>query len=73
MKNDSTHLVFTEQIDLLGLPSKQRHCVKSKLNTKEKVVNTLISSIITKSSIETGNGMLETISSCILSTLETIK
>jgi hypothetical protein len=73
MKNDSTHLVFTEQIDLLGLPSKQRHCVKSKLKTKEKVVNTLISSILTKSSFETGNGLLETFSKCILFTLEKIK
>ena len=73
MKNEPTHLVFTEQIDLLGLPSKQRHCVKSNLNTKEKVVNTLISSILTKSSIETGNGLLEAFSNCILSTLKMIK
>jgi len=58
---------------LLGLPSKQRHCVKSKNTTKEKVVNTYISAILMKSSIETGSKLLDTIRACVHFTLVKIK
>jgi hypothetical protein len=57
----------------LGLPSKQRHRVKSKIITKEKAVNTYIAAILTKSSLEIGNGLLDTIRACIQFTLEKIK
>jgi len=73
LDNEQLHLVFSEQLDLLGLASKQKRKVNSSQDTKERVMLTLISSILTKSSLEIGKEHLNVISTSIYSVLSSIK
>ena len=73
LDNEQLHLVFSEQIELLGLASKQKRKVNSSQNTKERVILTLISSMLTKSSLEIGKKHLNVISTSIYSVLSSIK
>ncbi|QEE16111.1 hypothetical protein DSAG12_01940 [Promethearchaeum syntrophicum] len=73
LDNEQLHLVFSEQLDLLGLTSKQKRKVNSSQNTKERVILTLISSMLTKSSLEIGKKHLNVISTSIYSVLSSIK
>ena len=73
LDNEQLHLVFSEQLDLLGLASKQKRKVNSSQDTKERVMLTLISSILTKSSLKIGKEHLNVISTSIYSVLSSIK
>ena len=54
-----------EQLELLGLPSKQKHRVNSSQDTQKKVVLTELSAIFTKSSLETGKEHLNYITNIL--------
>lgn len=73
IENESLNLVLLEQIDLLGHTSKQKKKVNSSQGTKEKVVLTELSSIITKSSVEIGREHLQMIENIIYHTCTIIK